>query len=131
MRKEKTRKKNWLVVAGLVVMIDRWIKLMVRTDGDNYRLNSGIVWGWGQGQKWIGVVVVVLILLLILVRKKDWWLGLIVGGGLANLGDRVIYGGVIDYIKLPYYWLWFNLADVSVTLGLMVWWWQEVRWNRK
>jgi signal peptidase II len=61
-----------------------------------------------------------------------WWLwkssslavsvgcGLVVGGGLGNLLDRVVYGRVADFFHFHgfgYNWYVFNIADVAVTLG--------------
>jgi signal peptidase II len=46
--------------------------------------------------------------------------GLIVGGGLGNLVDRLIYGRVADFFHFHgfgYDWYVFNLADLAVTLG--------------
>ena len=46
--------------------------------------------------------------------------GLIIGGGLGNLLDRLIYGKVADFFHFfafDYSWYVFNIADVAVTLG--------------
>lgn len=43
--------------------------------------------------------------------------GLLVGGGLANLGDRVVGGSVIDLFDLSW-WPVFNLADVAISTGV-------------
>jgi len=46
--------------------------------------------------------------------------GLIIGGGLGNLVDRVLYGRVADFFHFygfGYDWYVFNLADLAVTLG--------------
>jgi signal peptidase II len=48
--------------------------------------------------------------------------GLIVGGGLGNLIDRVLYGRVADFFHFHgfgYDWYVFNLADLAITLGAM------------
>ncbi|HOX45262.1 MAG TPA: signal peptidase II [Myxococcota bacterium] len=50
-------------------------------------------------------------------------LGLVLGGGLANLGDRVFRGGqVVDFILLQvdglFRWPTFNLADAAITAGV-------------
>jgi signal peptidase II len=52
-------------------------------------------------------------------------LGLVVGGGLANLGDRVFRGGeVVDFILLQvdglFRWPTFNLADAAITAGVVL-----------
>jgi len=49
------------------------------------------------------------------------WLptGMMVGGAVGNLVDRVRAGAVTDFIKLPH-WPAFNLADTSITLGVVV-----------
>jgi signal peptidase II len=48
------------------------------------------------------------------------WLptGMMVGGALGNLVDRIRAGAVTDFIKLPH-WPAFNLADTSITLGVV------------
>ena len=48
------------------------------------------------------------------------WLptGLLLGGALGNLLDRVRTGSVTDFIQLPLGWPPFNLADVSIVLGV-------------
>jgi signal peptidase II len=51
-------------------------------------------------------------------------LGLILGGGVGNLIDRLLLGHVVDFISLHYqswYWPAFNLADSAITLGAG-WW---------
>ncbi len=50
---------------------------------------------------------------------KHWLLGAVIGGGLGNLIDRVLYGYVMDFIvlrPLPV----FNIADIGITVGLVV-----------
>jgi signal peptidase II len=48
------------------------------------------------------------------------WLptGMMVGGAVGNLVDRIRAGAVTDFIKLPH-WPAFNLADTSITLGVV------------
>jgi signal peptidase II len=70
--------------------------------------------------------------MLAVVGFLGWWLwkansvavavgcGLVIGGGLANLLDRLIYGAVADFFHFHafgYNWYVFNIADVAVTLG--------------
>jgi signal peptidase II len=52
--------------------------------------------------------------------KPGLWIptGLLVGGAIGNLIDRVIHGAVTDFIKLPL-WPAFNIADMSITFGVL------------
>ena len=47
------------------------------------------------------------------------WLptGMLIGGALGNILDRLRDGSVTDFVKLPLGWPPFNLADSSITLG--------------
>ena len=48
-------------------------------------------------------------------------LALIIGGALGNLVDRVVFGGVVDFLYLHYgsfSWYVFNLADCAIVAGV-------------
>ena len=49
------------------------------------------------------------------------WLptGMLLGGALGNIVDRVREGAVIDYVKLPH-WPAFNVADAAITVGVVI-----------
>jgi signal peptidase II len=53
-------------------------------------------------------------------RRPLLWLptGLLIGGALGNLIDRVADGAVTDFIKLPL-WPAFNFADMAITFGVL------------
>ena len=80
-----------------------------------------------------GVLLVVLPLLALVAlvafvlahaRRPLVWLptGLLLGGAIGNLLDRVREGAVTDFVDLPY-WPAFNLADVAITSGVLVLLW--------
>jgi signal peptidase II len=55
-------------------------------------------------------------------------LGLICGGALGNLYDRLLSGKVVDFVDFhygPYHYPTFNLADVAVVLGLLLLLWRR------
>jgi len=61
-------------------------------------------------------------------------LGLIWGGALGNLTDRLLYGQVVDFIDVRYNdypWYVFNVADVCVTAGVLFLLFEFISWNRK
>ena len=96
--------------------------------------NRGISFGFfnqpGQPQLgfWIFSVfaaVVVLILVVWLYRVRSVFLavgiGLIIGGAIGNVVDRLRLGGVIDFLYFhvgAWYWPAFNLADSAICLGV-------------
>jgi signal peptidase II len=64
-----------------------------------------------------------------------WWLsrvqsellataiGLIIGGAIGNVIDRVRFGGVIDFLYFhlgAWYWPAFNLADSAICIGVVI-----------
>jgi signal peptidase II len=88
--------------------------------------NSGVAFGFFSGG---GAVVLVLTLtalsalvIYFLMRPTRPWLwlptGLLVGGALGNLIDRLVHGYVTDFIKLPA-WPAFNLSDMAITVGVL------------
>lgn len=59
-------------------------------------------------------------------RPLAVFLGLVLGGALSNLTDRLAQGHVVDFISLHagnHYWPTFNLADTAITVGslLLLW----------
>ena len=56
---------------------------------------------------------------------RPWlWIptGMLVGGAVGNLIDRIASGAVTDFIKLPH-WPAFNVADMSITFGVLALLW--------
>lgn len=85
--------------------------------------------GW---QRWFFTVVsfvvsgVILVWLARLPSSRFWLgvaLGLILGGGIGNLWDRIALGYVVDFISLHYgdwYWPAFNVADSAISVGALL-----------
>jgi signal peptidase II len=49
-----------------------------------------------------------------------WGLGLILGGALGNLADRIRLGSVVDFLDFHFgarHWPAFNVADIAITVG--------------
>jgi signal peptidase II len=83
--------------------------------------------GW---QRWffVGLAVVVTIVIVVWLRRlpkqgHHWLaasLGLIVGGAVGNVIDRVHYGYVVDFIQVHWqdaYFPTFNVADIAISVG--------------
>lgn len=52
--------------------------------------------------------------------------GLLVGGAVGNLIDRIAQEAVTDFVKLPF-WPSFNVADVAITVGVLILAWIFLR----
>jgi signal peptidase II len=75
----------------------------------------------------IAAVVIVAVLFFWLSRVKSEILssaiGLIIGGAIGNVIDRLRFGGVIDFLYFhlgSWYWPAFNIADSAICIGVMV-----------
>jgi len=89
--------------------------------------NTGVAFGKLQDGGAIVAIVIALAVAALLVyfsrhaRRPLMWLptGMLLGGALGNVVDRVREGAVVDFIKLPY-WPAFNVADTAITIGVIV-----------
>jgi signal peptidase II len=88
--------------------------------------NTGVAFGLLRGWKWLPVfvsAVAALAIVLYALRKKRvplrtvTALGLVLGGALGNLADRVRFGYVIDFLDFRV-WPVFNVADSCITAGV-------------
>jgi signal peptidase II len=131
-----------LLVAAVVVGLDQLSKhwaVSQLNDGHtvhvlwtlqfNLAFNSGMAFGGGRGLgPLIGVIaVVVVVFLLLSLRQTSGKLsvvaiGLIVGGAMGNIVDRLfredawLHGRVVDFIDFQWFPI-FNIADMCVNVG--------------
>ncbi|MBO9392638.1 MAG: signal peptidase II [Caldilinea sp.] len=143
--------RAWLVllVAGIVIALDQWTKELVRRSIPDYTSvvpipalgeyfvfehvhNYGAAFGILQnmGNLFIIVAIVVVVGILAYVRylpTEDWlvrlFLGLMLGGAIGNVIDRITQGYVTDFIKMGipgvYYWPNYNIADSAIVIGVI------------
>lgn len=127
-------------VLACVLLIDQAVKALVTSSlqrGEERQIvagvklvnvrNDGVAFGQLQNGGAIVAVVIAIAVLALLVYfsrngTRSWmWLptGLLLGGALGNIVDRLREGAVIDFVKLPY-WPPFNVADSAITVGVVV-----------
>jgi signal peptidase II len=149
--KTKFVKKDLLPVgiAGVVVLVDQLTKLWVLTSFQLheqksiipgffdlvYVTNTGAAFGilagnesWLRQLFFVGVALVALIVIVYAyVHLKEegrifvFSLGLIAGGAIGNLIDRIRFGSVVDFLDFyvgGYHWPAFNVADSAITVGV-------------
>ncbi len=127
-----------VVVMGAVVAVDqltKWWAITRLADGPVHVIgtldlelsrNTGASFSLFQGQAFLLVPVAVLLLvgLFVMVWRSSSTgraatLGLILGGAVGNLCDRIFrgdHGAVVDFIAL-HFWPTFNVADASIVIG--------------
>ena len=140
---------GWLLLAAAVFALDAWTKqlasahLLARQPVEllswlNLVLahNTGAAFsflaGAGGWQRWFlallatGVTVALLVWLFRL-QRGQWHLGLalglLIGGALGNLVDRLRLGYVVDFIDVHWagwHWPAFNVADSAITCGIII-----------
>ncbi|GAB6152397.1 signal peptidase II [Desulfosporosinus burensis] len=129
----------WLAMIG-VWGIDRLVKVLVQTNfipGETlivipkifhltYVLNPGAAFGLMAGQTWIFVVTAFLVVGGVIYGQfrisRDETitrlaLGMIGGGALGNLYDRLVIGRVVDYLDFQIWPYVFNFADSMIVVG--------------
>jgi len=94
--------------------------------------NPGTAFGIIEGRSWplfLASIAVFFVLILVLWYTEgpgsavfQIGLGLIIGGALGNIIDRIVLGAVIDFVDLGFWpmksWPVFNLADLAIVAGV-------------
>ena len=122
----------------LVLIADQISKAIISSMGGYFRItlvpgllwivktsNTGIAFGlfpnYTDVITWISIVVSVVLCFIprIFNSKKltNIATGMIIGGALGNIVDRLRFGKVVDFIELRYFPAIFNIADTFITIG--------------
>ncbi len=134
-------------IIAAIVALDQWSKWMIKTSYNLYHsepiiegfLNFTYVTNDGMafGLSFPGGKTILLIVTLILTGVIIWmlWkerkshalirygLSFILAGAFGNMVDRILYGKVVDFLDImigDFHWYIFNVADSSVTTGMIL-----------
>lgn len=136
----------WVVIACAVLIVDRvskWIALNFFTEPVyinkfltfdltfNRGISGGLLHFDHPGAFCLVSIAVTAILIIItfwtwrVYRQGGSIIGqvLIIAGGFSNILDRVVYGGVIDFISVSFngwHWSILNIADVVINVGVLI-----------
>ena len=136
-----------LVITMIVFTLDRISKINIihqqeKIHGNifiNDYLNFDLVWNTGVGFGLLSqnaniyyhltslVILSVIVYVIYLIIKgifiEKIFFSLILGGAIGNLYDRLIYFAVPDFIDFHinnFHWFTFNIADIFITLGIIL-----------
>lgn len=143
--------RDWgLMAAALALLVDQAVKMWLlyglnfqEMPGKRLQIlpffnilmvwNPGISYGLFPAHGRSGTVLLTVFSVLA-VGGLGWWLwnarrsalaiglGLVIGGALGNLIDRLVYGKVADFFHFyagHYHWYVFNVADCAITVGVV------------
>ncbi len=146
---DRLRVAPYLILVVILLLLDQLTKLWVLQTFQPYEVvsvfpvfnltlvfNPGAAFSFlgdaGGWQRWffIGLTSVVSVVLLVWLfklrlheRLTGLSLAMILGGALGNLTDRIRLGEVVDFLDFywqQWHWPAFNLADSSITLGVVL-----------
>lgn len=131
----------------IFVGLDFLLKLIVETAKPDinifgffeiqYTTNTGVAFGILKNSPLLNMLLIVLVLIIFLFlfyknsfdppkkaiftnkNASSFGFILVISGGIGNLIDRILYGYVIDFIKIGS-WPNFNLADSYITVGVVL-----------
>ena len=146
-KSEIFKKENlyFLIIVLFIFSIDRYSKIQIiknfseNTFYINHFINYDLIWNTGIGfgifssnsqliynlfSCLIFLVIIFLIFYLIRSSKKEKLIfSIIIGGAVGNFYDRLVYKAVPDFIDIHFanfHWFTFNVADIFITLGVMI-----------
>jgi signal peptidase II len=130
--------RSWLSLHTEHEIIPGWLSF-------SHILNHGAAWGMLSGQRWFLIAVTLFVMFIVGQMARELaphskmaraGLGLILGGAIGNLIDRIWMGAVTDFIDLQTSIEWirtfpiFNVADSALTVGVIILL-IDFLWNRR
>lgn len=132
------KKENLYKISVITIIIDQLIKLFIKTNITKdiviipkifkitNVINTGAAFSILRNNNTLLILITIIILVLLnyYIKKNNiendyFELGIILGGIVGNLFDRLLYNGVIDYIEISNFPV-FNLADSLIVLGIIL-----------
>jgi signal peptidase II len=98
--------------------------VLIHNDGVSFGILGGVAPWWGLVA--LGCVIVTVLSVWLWRSQNTGFnvgLGLLIGGALGNIVDRVRFGAVTDFLDFHvagYHWPAFNVADVAVVFGVAI-----------
>ena len=146
-----------IILIIFIFILDRVTKIFIinhQTNNQNIfvndYLNFELIWNTGIGfgllsqnanmyYHLISLLILSVIIFLIYLMIKAEYLekilfSLILGGALGNFYDRIIYYAVPDFIDFhinDFHWFTFNIADIFITLGIILIIIKDIKFKKK
>ncbi len=142
----RNNKSKIYLISLILLIVDQLVKLLIKSTFKlheelelipnffslHYLQNDGAAFSILQNKTYLLVIVAIICLgiMVYYIQKEKTFtkfssisLGLILGGIIGNLLDRIIYKKVIDYLSFTFFtynFPVFNIADVGITVGALL-----------
>lgn len=142
----RNNKSKIYLISLILLIVDQLVKLLIKSTFKlheelelipnffslHYLQNDGAAFSILQNKTYLLVIVAIICLgiMVYYIQKEQTFtklssisLGLILGGIIGNLLDRIIYKKVIDYLSFTFFtynFPVFNIADVGITVGALL-----------
>lgn len=134
------------IITASIIALDQITKYLLT--GINYKIlpffqllyvkNTGAAFGILQNSSlalfFLGIMIIGLVLFYLdkipNTKYHNIILGIILGGAIGNLIDRIIFGYVRDFIFISKFPV-FNIADSAISIGLIIWIIYELKNKKK
>ena len=138
----------YFIILFIIFFLDRISKLYILNIAENNGvvdiyinqfINFILIWNSGIGFGLLSfdqahlynlitiiIILINLFIIYLIIKTKDFRVYLyliILGGSLGNLFDRLYYSAVPDFIDINYkgyHWFIFNVADIFITIGVIL-----------
>lgn len=115
-----------ILSALLIIFLDQVTKYFVLKNNPSVYINRGIIFGLFKNNQYAGWLYTIFWIslafyLYVNYGLNNFSLGLIIGGTISNKIDRFAVGGAIDWINLYGPIRRFNIADIGIVTGLIIW----------
>lgn len=146
-----------LLIISVTFIIDRFCKIKIISQQEinskifiNDYINLDLVWNTGIGfgllnletsllyhlmTFFISIIICCIFFVMIGADTLSTYMySLIAGGALGNVADRAIYFAVPDFIDIHinnFHWFTFNVADIFISVGIMILILKELGNNKK
>lgn len=129
-------------ISIIVLIIDQILKLLVQTFETNvsiiknlfaisYYQNTGAAWSILEGEQLLLIIISLVMIVIVYSmmfsfeenKLTNIAFGILFGGIIGNLIDRVLFGYVRDFITITifgYHFPIFNIADIGIVLGVFL-----------
>ncbi len=126
------------LIGGVVILFADQVTKILATHAGMVVINQGISFNIGEKiSPYLLDFALLAFLFFIGAIAREFWsrhpflTGSFFGAALSNIGDRIFFGGVRDWLNLPFVHLKNNVADISIFVIILLILIEEWRYNQQ